>query len=774
MLYFIFLLDIPPCTPSAHYSTHLNEEPQAPTFKKGAAFLFKHQAVTSESESKVRVFTPFPKLPHVNLTELELMLPSARGKAELFGSVYRHHRQCEYTMINETYGLLLDQSAKQIKMIKTELKEAEVEESELKDITRSFLPRRHQQSVPPFERNRRFVGAVAALAAGAGLVLGDPVKDAACTALSIFNLCDDESALSKKVGLALQQQKDTLDTLQRVQTQNDENFFLLGSEVKKTQDNVKEIRDVVGKHLKNITKRFEIVEANLFLFGECRRTMAQHSMFLQEIRNFNTDLGSLYTHIKAFRAAFYAYKINLFSTISSLASGHITPQFLLPDDIAAIVRQLAEDEVRRSTKLSPAIQPGTEAIYYEIQMVLEITLIPSGISVVLGIPMNSKSSTFDIYKAIPLHQPNGDNKTASLFSFAKPFLAVSTDNTRFAELDSSTLQQCSGNNRIKLCRKGFSTTTDETLLCLGSLLYNYDIPALRNCIVKSVLLPDAPQAFYLADGLYHVISRDPLIRVKNDSRQQGVTISNVHCQACVLRPSCSSSLSLNQGDLVLSPDMDFCETQPEPFYAKIELTPSLEQVFRHVPQVDHAFPVYSAGEARQSILNSVRMELAELPEVHRMSPESVDKLTRPIAKYYSSISPATSEALESYLPFRTAVIFSTVSITLSLLTFTISFTLFRRKWKQLFLHPNKFFSQSHGRLLQIRDAEEQSSQATEDDTAFLTISYSEFQALKALASETIKHSTPLSNYASCSQPPVPPRVYPEISAPQYSEPNEQK
>ena len=38
-------------------------------------------------------------------------------------------------------------------------------------------------------RNRRFVGAVAA---GAGLNLGDPVKDAACTALSIFSLCDDK------------------------------------------------------------------------------------------------------------------------------------------------------------------------------------------------------------------------------------------------------------------------------------------------------------------------------------------------------------------------------------------------------------------------------------------------------------------------------------------------------------------------------------------------------------------------------------------------------
>ena len=191
----------------------------------------------------------------------------------------------------------------------------------------------------------------------------------------------------------------------------------------------------------------------------------------------------------------------------------------MPNAIADIVNELSNDEICRGTKLPPAIQPGYEAIYYEINVVLEVTFIPRGISVVLGIPMNSRSSTFDLYHAIPLYQPNGDNKTASLYHLKKPFLAVSTDNFRFAELDSSTLHQ---NNRIKLCRKGFSTTTDETLLCLSSLLYNYDIPSLRNCPVHSVLLPDAPQAFYLADGIYHIISRDSIRQVKNDSRTHGI------------------------------------------------------------------------------------------------------------------------------------------------------------------------------------------------------------------------------------------------------------
>ena len=150
-----------------------------------------------------------------------------------------------------------------------------------------------------------------------------------------------------------------------------------------------------------------------------------------------------------------------------------------------------------------------------MQIVLEVTMLPKGISFVLGIPMNSTIATYNVFKAEPLYQPNDDGKTASVYQFPKPYVAIATDNTNFAELAGSTLQQCTGNNQIKLCRKGFSTTTDETLLCLTSLYFNQDIPALRNCPVSSVFLPEAPQAIYLANGVYHFISRQPTIDIKN-------------------------------------------------------------------------------------------------------------------------------------------------------------------------------------------------------------------------------------------------------------------
>ena len=76
------------CLTITHYSTYLNDDLEAPVFKKGAAFPLKYQAVTSESESKVRVFSPFPKIPEVNLTGGEQMLATAIARSIALGSTY--------------------------------------------------------------------------------------------------------------------------------------------------------------------------------------------------------------------------------------------------------------------------------------------------------------------------------------------------------------------------------------------------------------------------------------------------------------------------------------------------------------------------------------------------------------------------------------------------------------------------------------------------------------------------------------------------------------
>ena len=411
----------------------------------------------------------------------------------------------------------------------------------------------------------------------------------------------------------------------------------------------------------------------------CYQFESAYCHFIQSSQLYPSQIGTLYTHYKTFRGAFYAYRNNFFSIISSLATGHITPQFLFPTQLAKIVQELAAEEFRKGSKLTPAKPSGLEAIYYELQILLEVTMLPKGIFFVLGIPMNSKSATYNVFQAEPLYQLNDNGKTASVYQFPKPYVAIATDNTNFAELAASTLQHCTGSNRIKLCRKGFSTTTDDTLLCLASLYFSQDIPALRNCPVSSVFLPEAPEAIYLANGLYHLISRNPTMDIKNDSRAHGLSLSTIDCQARVLRSSCESTIYINQRDLIPSLDMDASKTTPEPYIAKIKLAPPLNQVFQNVPFDKLNFPSYPVGAARKSILESVQLELTEIPDVRRMDPETLQKLTEPIVAHYTSLNPATVAALDNFAPAKVSFLITGGSVVSSLFYLYSTFQFFTDK-----------------------------------------------------------------------------------------------
>ena len=165
---------------------------------------------------------------------------------------------------------------------------------------------------------------------------------------------------------------------------------MLGNEIKDTQDSVVKITKLVGTQLKALEKELMEIKGVIANLPVCNQQLIHSMSFFQQIRDYIDHLGTLYTHIKSYRTAFYAYQIALYSTISSLAGGYVSPQFLLPSQLASIVNERAHDEILRGTKLTPAIHVGQEAIYYEIQMVLEVSLLPKGISVVLGVPMNSK------------------------------------------------------------------------------------------------------------------------------------------------------------------------------------------------------------------------------------------------------------------------------------------------------------------------------------------------------------------------------------------------
>ena len=143
---------------------------------------------------------------------------------------------------------------------------------------------------------------------------------------------------------------------------------------------------------------------------------------------------------------------------------------------------------------------------------------------------------------------------------------------------------------------------------------------------------DAPEASYLADSLYDVISRTARLLVRNDTDGLPVSISTLHCQACHIRPSCSSTLTFNHGHLVYTPDMNVCENRPESFVASVKLTPSLVAIFDTLRPASPDLNVYSFSETHREIVSSVQLELATLPHVETKTSEDLATVAKPVSQ----------------------------------------------------------------------------------------------------------------------------------------------
>ena len=214
--------------------------------------------MTSEIESQIRLFFPFPTLPDVNIDGVHANIFESNQK---LSRMQYHVEQagCNNITFNECHIPVLQQMENMHNHLKTEISEAESELNTLSTIAESFFPpvaslgtprqRRSIDEEAPHNRTRRLIGAVAALAAGTGFILGEPIKDAACNALSIFNLCDSTEDLERELDQVTKQEKTQQQAFQTVQDQNNEKLALLRDEIRLTQESVGRIKEVTYRHI---------------------------------------------------------------------------------------------------------------------------------------------------------------------------------------------------------------------------------------------------------------------------------------------------------------------------------------------------------------------------------------------------------------------------------------------------------------------------------------------------------------------------------------------
>ena len=248
-------------------------------------------------------------------------------------------KKCQNAAVDFAHLPHFDRIDEQLKNLDKEITGAQEEWNRLVEIATLFLPQQSMLGVKKSRRSPWAIGLIAAAISAAGLILGDPVKNAACSALSVFSLCSDTKEFKADVENLLRQQTDFQQALEKVHNRNDQNFFLPETEIKETQGSVAQITEFVNYNLQKSDVEKQYIKGVISHLVDCNASLAQTSNFYQQLQEYISYLNSLYTHVKSYRVALYAYKIAHLSTLSLLAANYITTQFLLPDQLASFVKK---------------------------------------------------------------------------------------------------------------------------------------------------------------------------------------------------------------------------------------------------------------------------------------------------------------------------------------------------------------------------------------------------------------------------------------------------
>ena len=153
----------------------------------GVVFIPDTTVFVASSFMTMRLFVPFPELPRIDVTQLQLARHNlAHDVTQQCDGNYKG-RICSSTVVTESYGNL---TASVVIELENEYQRLQQDYQLFKD--RMSLFSNPSNVVPEETRQKRQVNVL--LAAGATLILGPKLEAVGCKLFSIFSLCKSKEA----------------------------------------------------------------------------------------------------------------------------------------------------------------------------------------------------------------------------------------------------------------------------------------------------------------------------------------------------------------------------------------------------------------------------------------------------------------------------------------------------------------------------------------------------------------------------------------------------
>ena len=313
--------------------------------------------------------------------------------------------------------------------------------------------------------------------------------------------------------------------------------------------------------------------------------------------NFDTIssfLSLIHSNVKSYRAALYAFQMNIMNAIPSLLTQYVPNSLLPKESLEIILQQVATEQLQSRDRLTLAIPLDELLAYYDARLLIDV-LTDNSLLMTMSTPLASRQTVFTAYKAIVVPMPQLEKEYAIQWTVETEYIAISEDLRETALVTRDQLGKFIGSNKYKICHESTATDTPDAP-CLAVLYFGNVMDAIEVCDTEAVTLPLKEKATNLGYGIWLRSSTSPNFKFResymNATTTAGSTMAD-RCQICLVSLSCGKQLigsnvriRSDLGTCMTVPPLKLNVTQPEPMTRLFSLIATVDQLPHYNTRVE--------------------------------------------------------------------------------------------------------------------------------------------------------------------------------------------
>ncbi len=266
-----------------------------------------------------------------------------------------------------------------------------------------------------------------------------------------------------------------------------------------TQLEVKRNRHYVQKLAKGMKK----IESTIVQF---HRTTGQHLQRLNDFLSAHLQLNLMLTEFGDTLSVAMYYLEDIKLQLNQLALGHLAPSVLEPDDLENILLHIQEQ-----LPDFLMLPKDVNSLWYYYQILTCTMLVKENqYAIVVTLPLLDRNSNYEIYKIHNVPLPHENVDLVAYYELETTNLAVNIEHTNYVLMNDVDMVQCNMPLTHFCALKAPSYTVAHSHLCVVALFLRDSAKIRENCQTIVLADPILPQATYLSDGTWIIVSRVPI------------------------------------------------------------------------------------------------------------------------------------------------------------------------------------------------------------------------------------------------------------------------